>query len=181
MPRAGPVHAQNGATPGERFTAAMAAIVRRLPFGLAAILPPSLLGFAVINSFTFALDLGLLTALHGGLRWPLPVSITAAYITAFGLSYLLNRALNFRSHGPVGPQVAVYAVVVIVNYLAWILGVGDGLAALGLDYRLARIAAGTCEALYMYAAMRWLVFRDVRRAGVIPTARAGSHRPGSRR
>ena len=163
MPRAGPVHARDRAARGERFTAAMAAIVRRLPFGLAAILPPSLLGFAVINSFTFALDLGLLTALHGGLRWPLPVSITAAYITAFGLSYLLNRALNFRSHGPVGPQVAVYAVVVIVNYLAWILGVGDGLAALGLDYRLARIAAGTCEALYMYAAMRWLVFRDVQR------------------
>jgi hypothetical protein len=36
-----------------------------------------------------------------------------------------------------------------------------GLAALGADYRLARIAAGACEALYMYAAMRWLVFRDV--------------------
>lgn len=163
MPRAGPVHARNRAARGERFTAAMAAIVRRLPSGLAGILPPSLLGFAVINSFTFALDLGLLMALHGGLRWPLPVSITVAYITAFGLSYLLNRALNFRSHGPVGPQVAVYAVVVIVNYLAWILGAGDGLAALGLDYRLARIAAGTCEALYMYAAMRWLVFRDVQR------------------
>jgi putative flippase GtrA len=163
MPRAGPVHAQDRADRGERFAAAMAAIVRRLPFGLAGILPPSLLGFAVINSLTFALDLGLLTALHGGLRWPLPVSITVAYITAFGLSYLLNRALNFRSHGPVGPQVAVYTAVVAVNYLAWILGVGDGLAALGLDYRLARIAAGTCEALYMYAAMRWLVFRDVQR------------------
>ena len=48
-----------------------------------------------------------------------------------------------------------------MNYLVWILGVGDGLTALGADYRLARIAAGTCEALYMYAAMRWLVFRDV--------------------
>jgi hypothetical protein len=33
--------------------------------------------------------------------------------------------------------------------------------ALGADYRLARIAAGACDALYMYAAMRWLVFRDV--------------------
>ena len=165
MSRAGPVHAQSRAVRKERFAAAMAAIVRRLPFGLAGIVPPSLLGFALINSFTFALDLGLLTALHGGLRWPLPVSITVAYITAFGLSYLLNRALNFRSHGAVGPQIAVYAAVVIVNYLAWILGVGDSLAALGLDYRLARIVAAACEALYMYAAMRWLVFRDVGREG----------------
>ena len=163
MSRAGPVHAQSRATRGERFAVAMAAIVRRLPFGLAGIVPPSLLGFAVINGFTFALDLGLLTTLHGGLRWPLPVAITVAYVTAFGLSYLLNRVLNFRSHGAVGPQVAVYAAVVIVNYLVWILGVGDGLAALGLDYRLARIVAGACEALYMYAAMRWLVFRDAQR------------------
>ena len=39
----------------------------------------------------------------------------------------------------------MYAAVVVVNYLAWILGVGDGLAALGLDYRLARIVAGACD------------------------------------
>jgi putative flippase GtrA len=161
MSRAGPVRAQRRAARGERFTAAMAACVRRLPFGLAGIVAPSLLGFAVINLFTFSVDLLLLTALHGGLRWPLPVSITVSYLTAFGLSYVLNRELNFRSHGAVGPQVAVYAAVVAVNYLVWILGVGDGLTALGADYRLARIAAGVCEALYMYAAMRWLVFRDV--------------------
>ena len=163
MSRAGLVDAPGRAARGERFAAAMAAIVRRLPFGLAGIVPPSLLGFAVINGCTFAVDLGLLTILHGGLRWPLPVAFTVAYVTAFGLSYLLNRALNFRSHGAVGPQVAVYTAVVLVNYLAWILGVGDGLAALGLDYRLARIVAGACEALYMYAAMRWLVFRDAQR------------------
>ena len=160
MPLAGSVGAGKRAGPGERFSAVMAAIVARLPFGLAGILAPSLLGFAVINSVTFAVDLAVLTAVHGGLDWPLPASITFAYITASGLSYLLNRVLNFRSHGAVGRQVGVYAGVVIVNYLAWILGVGSGLAALGVDYRLARISAGACEALYMYAALRWLVFRD---------------------
>jgi len=165
MSRAGPAREQRRAARGERFTAVMAACVRRLPLGLAGIVPPSLLGFVVINGFTFAVDLLLLTALHGGLRWPLPVSITVSYLTAFGLSYVLNRELNFRSHGAVGPQVAVYAAVVAVNYLVWILGVGDGLAALGADYRLARVAAGVCEALYMYAAMRWLVFRDVHAQG----------------
>ena len=169
MSRAGPARTQRWDARGERFTAVMAAIVHRLPFGLAGILPPSLLGFAVINGFSFTVDLGVLTTLHGGLRWPLPVSITVAYVTAFGLSYLLNRVLNFRSHGAVGPQIAVYIAVVIVNYLVWILGVGDGLAALGLDYRLARIVAGACEALYMYAAMRWLVFRDVQRPAAAQT------------
>jgi hypothetical protein len=56
----------------------------------------------------------------------------------------------------------VWIAVVITNYLAWILGVGAGLAALGVNYQAARIIAGGCEAVYMYAAMRWVVFRDTR-------------------
>jgi putative flippase GtrA len=138
----------------------MTAIARRLPFGLARIVPPSLVGFAVINGFTFTCDLALLTALHGGLHWPVPVGITVSYGTASGLSYLLNRTFNFHSHGAVGRQVPVYIAVVVVNYLAWILGVGAGLAALGVGYQIARGIAAVCEAVYMYTAMRWVVFRD---------------------
>jgi putative flippase GtrA len=143
---------------GERFGAAMAGIVGRLPCGLSKIVPPSLPGFAVINGFTFGVDLTLLTILHTWL--PLWLAISVAYACAFGLSYVLNRAFNFRSHAAVGPQVAIYVVVVVINYLAWILGVGTGLTALGVDYRVARMAAGACEAVYMYCAMRWIVFRD---------------------
>lgn len=142
----------------------MTAIVRRLPFGLAGLVSPRLTGFLVISALTFTVDLALLTAVHGGLRWPLPVSITVAYAAASALGYLLNRVLNFRSHGAVGTQVAWYAAVVIVNYLACILGVTTALAALGTDYRLARVAAAGCEAAYMYAALRWIVFRDATQA-----------------
>jgi putative flippase GtrA len=148
---------------GQRFTAAMGAVVRRLPFGLARVVPPTLLGYLLINGFTFTVDLTLLTVFHGVLRWPLPLAITCSYATANGLSYTLNRLLNFRSHAAVGPQLGWYLPVVIVNYLAWVLGVGDGLTALGLDYRLSRVAAGVCEAVYMYCAMRWVVFRDTGR------------------
>ncbi len=162
MPEAGPPSARDKADPGARYAAAMASLVRRLPFGLGRVVAPNLLGFAVINLGTFTLDLALLTALHGGLRWPVPASITLAYLTASGLSYLLNRSLNFRSHGALATQTGIYTAVVVVNYLAWILGVGAGLAALGVNYQLARVAAGVCEAAYMYVAMRWLVFRDVR-------------------
>ncbi len=72
---------------------------------------------------------------------------------------MLNRVVNFQSHGAVGPQVAVYVVVVVINYLAFILGVSSALRALGVEYHLARIAAGACEGIYMYCAMRWVVFR----------------------
>jgi putative flippase GtrA len=157
---------------GERFAAVMTAVAARLPLRLARVVPPTLLGFAVINGGTFTLDLLLLTVLHGGLHWPVPASITLSYLAASGLSYLLNRALNFRSRAAVGRQSGVYAVVIAVNYFAVILGVGAGLAALGLSYQLARVAAGACEAAYMYAALRWVVFRDAR-----PPAGSG-HRTG---
>lgn len=144
----------------ERFARAMASIVRVLPFGLNRIVAPSLVGFALLNAFTFSVDISLLTTFHGGLGWPLPIAITIGYVTAFGLSYLLNRRFNFRSHAPVAGQLPVYVAVVAVNYLVWILGVGDGLSHV-VDYRLARVIAGCCEAIYLYIALRWLVFRDV--------------------
>jgi putative flippase GtrA len=145
--------------PVERFHRLCEVAVARLPFGLDSIVAPTFLGFVVINSFTFGVDLLLLTLLHGALHLALPVAVTAAYACAFTLSYFLNRILNFRSHGEVGPQFAVYAVVVVVNYLAFILGVSSALAAIGVEYHVARIVAGACEAVYMYSAMRWVVFR----------------------
>jgi putative flippase GtrA len=164
------------------FSTATTAVVRHLPFGLSGVVPPNLLGFAVINGCTFALDLSLLTVFHAVLHWPVPVGITLSYGTATSIAYLLNRTLNFRSHGLVGRQVIIYAGVVVVNYLAFILGVGSGLAALGLEYQLARIAAGACEAVWMYVAMRFLVFRDTKRpesAGQADGAGKGTHqRPG---
>ncbi|MEV6139940.1 GtrA family protein [Nocardia sp. NPDC051990] len=135
------------------------AIVARLPLGLNRLVAPTFLGFALINSFTFGIDLALLTALHGWLHLPVWLSVTMAYICAFGLSFVLNRTFNFHSHAPVGRQAVVYMVVVVINYLAFILGVGSGLAALGLEYHLSRLLAGACEAVYIYSAMRWVVFR----------------------
>lgn len=133
--------------------------MRVLPFGLSRIVPPTLLGFCLINSFTFGVDLVLLTGLRGGLGVPYPVAVTAAYACAFGLSYALNRYFNFRSHAPVGRQLTIYLVVVVVNYLAFILALSTLLTDLGIDYRISRLMAGACEAVYMYCALRWLVFR----------------------
>lgn len=123
-------------------------------------IPPTLVGFGLINGFTFGVDLALLTVLHGAVGVPYPIALTVAYGCAFSLSYVLNRTLNFRSHAPVGPQVAVYVVVVVVNYLAFILALSTALTVLGVDYRVARMAAGVCEAAFMYGALRWVVFRS---------------------
>ncbi|MBF6083450.1 GtrA family protein [Nocardia cyriacigeorgica] len=146
-------------TLAERFTRLCESVVARLPWGLDRIVAPTLLGFALINSFTFGVDLVLLTTLHSGFGLPLWLSVTVGYVCAFGLAFLLNRTFNFHSHAPIGRQAVVYAVVVLINYLVFILGVSTGLAELGVEYHLSRLVAGACEAVYMYSAMRWVVFR----------------------
>ncbi|WP_245568974.1 GtrA family protein [Nocardia concava] len=133
-------------------------LVALLPARLRRHVAPTFVGYLLVSGLTFTVDLLLLTALHAVVA--LPIAVTVAYCTAFGLSYLLNRTLNFESHAAVGPQLAVYVVVVVVNYLAFILGVTSAVAALGLDYRLARILGGLGEGLFMYSAMRWIVFRN---------------------
>ncbi|SES23251.1 Putative flippase GtrA (transmembrane translocase of bactoprenol-linked glucose) [Lentzea xinjiangensis] len=150
----------SGSDLGTRFHDLMEVVVGRLPFGLSRVVAPSLLGFALINGFTFAVDLLLLTLFRSGLGLPVPLAFSVAYVLAFGLSFVLNRALNFRSHAPVGPQAGLWAVAILINYLACILGVGSGLAAIGVQYHLSRIIAGACEAVFMYSVMRWIIFRD---------------------
>jgi putative flippase GtrA len=145
---------------GARFHDRMEVVVRWLPFGLSGVVAPSFLGFALINGFTFGIDLLLLTLLRSGLGLPVPIAFTIAYVLAFGLSFVLNRALNFRSHAPVGPQAGLYAVAILINYLAFVLGVGSALTEAGLQYHLSRIVAGACEAAFMYSVMRWVIFRD---------------------
>jgi putative flippase GtrA len=148
---------------GERFHALMAAITARLPFGLPRIMAPSFLGFAIINGFTFSVDLGLLWLGHGVLKWPYPAAVTLSYMTAFALSFALNRAFNFRSHEALGPQTTKYVVAVAINFAAFVLGVGDALTAVRVEYQLARILSGLGEGVFMYCAMRWVVFRDAPR------------------
>ena len=143
----------------ERFHRFCDRVVALLPFGLSSLVAPTFLGFCLINSFTFGVDLVLLYLMHGVLQVPVPIAVTVAYACAFALSYVLNRIFNFSSHAPVGPQFAVYVIVVVVNYLAFILGVSSLLTMLGVDYRVARLGAGACEAVYMYSMMRWVVFR----------------------
>jgi len=150
----------SGETPGQWFANAMTAISGRLPFGLSAVVPPNVVGYLLINGCTFGLDLGLLTTFHGGFGLALPIAVTLSYGVASLVSYTCNRILNFRSHGNVGTQLPLYVVILTINYLAFILGLVDGLAALGVEYQVARVLAACCEGVFLYCCMRWLVFRD---------------------
>jgi hypothetical protein len=56
--------------------------------------------------------------------------------------------------------------------------VTEALAALGTDYRLARIAAAAVAVAYMYTALRWVVFRDTTRHPAPAPAPPGNEVPG---
>ena len=144
-----------------RYAAAMAAITRRLPFGLSEVVEPNMLGYLLINLCTFCIDLGLLGLFHGKEKLPIPVAVTFSYGTASLISYILNRVFNFRSHAEVGRQLPVFVAVSASNYLIFVLGFTDLLATVGVYYELARVIAACCEGVYLYCMMRWVVFRDV--------------------
>lgn len=135
-----------------------------LPGPLGRAIPETAVGFAAISSFTYALDLSLLALLFDVGGTPYPVAVTVGYVVAFGLAFVLNRWLNFQSHGPVGTQTGRYVFTVIVNYLLFILALSTTLEAVGVQFLVARLIAGACEAVFMYVMMRTFVFRPGPRA-----------------
>jgi putative flippase GtrA len=151
--------AQTGTRLAQRAGEALTWLVDRLPAGLRRYLPRELVGFLILGGFTFLVDLALLATLRRSTQLPLPVDVSVAYLTAFGLNYVLNRTVNFRSHAPVGGQVLRYATVVVADFLIT-LGITTGLSYLGLDFRIARLIAAACVAVFTYSTCRWWVFRD---------------------
>jgi putative flippase GtrA len=131
----------------------------RLPVRVRRVVSRELLGFLILGGCTFLVDLALLAALRHWTRLPLPVAVSVAYVSAFGLNFVLNRTVNFRSHAPVGAQAVRYALVIAADYLITV-GVTTGLSAQGLDFRTARLLAATCVAVFTYSASRWWVFRE---------------------
>lgn len=143
-----------------RFDAVVGAVRQRLPAGLRRRVPASFVGFALINVLTFSVDLTVLWILYRRIGLANPLAVTFGYAAGFGLAFVLNRWLTFDARRAVGPQLVRYLGALLVNYLVVILGIGSGLIAAGAPFWSARLVAGLVEAGWMYAALRWWVFRD---------------------
>ncbi|WP_436534607.1 GtrA family protein [Actinoplanes sp. HUAS TT8] len=142
----------------ERVGDALTGWVDRLPPRVRRVVTRDMAGFAILGSFTFAVDLALLAALRHWTPLSRPVAVSIAYLTAFVVNFLLNRSVNFRSHAPAGPQALRYVAVFAGDY-AITVGVTTGLAALGLPLAVARVTASGFVAAFTYSASRWWVFR----------------------
>jgi putative flippase GtrA len=150
-------------SPAETFRRVTTQLHTFLPRFLSWI-PVTWIGFAILGLTAFLIDIVVLTILHGGLHVPYPISVTLGYAVASVVNFFLNRWLNFQAHGNIAKQSSKQLVVIISNYLIWILGFSTILEVLGVQYQVARVMSAIAEGLYMYLMMRLWVFprREVR-------------------
>lgn len=150
-----------------RFDAVRDALWHLLPRPVRRWVPATAIGYALINGFTFATDMAVMTLCHHVLALPYALSLSAGFVVGFGLAFVLNRALNFHSHGAVGAELVRYVAVIATNYAVLVVGLSTALVAVGVQYQLARLVAAALEAVFMYCALRWFVFagRGVRTPG----------------
>lgn len=135
-----------------------------LPVPLNRWIPATAVGYVLINSCTFSLDIAMMSLLFDLAHLPYPVAVSIGYACALSLGYVLNRVLNFESHAKVGGEAVRYVVVAVANYLVLVVGLSWLLhSALNVQAQLARIMAACAEAVAMYCCLRWWVFP--RRAG----------------
>jgi putative flippase GtrA len=144
-------------TRAERIGIALTSWATRLPPSLRFI-TPEFVGFAILGTATFLFDMAVLAALLHSTALPFQVCVGVGYLAAFGLNYVLNRTMNFRSHAPVGGQLLRYAVVMALDF-AFTLEVTELLHEAGLPAMVARVATACCVGLFTYVGARFWVFR----------------------
>jgi putative flippase GtrA len=147
-------------TRAERFGDVLTSWATRLPKSLRFI-TPEFVGFAVLGTFTFAIDMAILAALKAWTGWPLPADVAIGYLCAFGLNYVLNRTVNFKSHAPVGGQMLKFTAITVGD-LAFTTIVTTWLNWLGVPFPVARVGAACCVGLFTYVGARFWVFRKER-------------------
>jgi putative flippase GtrA len=123
-----------------------------------ALLAHSATRYLIIGGLSFAVDFGVLFVAHGMLGVALPVAAAAAFLTSFAVNFGLNRVWSFGSRAPVGRQLARYVTLVAVNTVLTVLLV-SGLAAVGVQYLVAKAIVTACLVVLNYVAYRVWVFR----------------------
>ena len=144
----------------EVFLRLITAIHSVLPGFVRSRLPVTFIGYAIINGSAFILDIICLRIFNNHLHWWFPMAVTVGYAIAGVYSFLLNRWLNFQSHGHVVEQGAGYTVGLISQYVVFILGLSSLLHWLGMNATLARVISACCEGIYLYVFIRLWVFRS---------------------
>ncbi|WP_103063441.1 GtrA family protein [Actinomyces qiguomingii] len=141
------------------FRKLLGSIHRLLPGIVRRRVPITFIGYALINGSGFLIDIAFLWLFYERLHWFYPLAVTVGYAIAGVYSLLLNRWLNFQSHGSLTAQGSRYAVGLVSQYVIFILGLSSLLHLVGVNAELARFLSACCEGVFLYVLMRLWVFR----------------------
>jgi putative flippase GtrA len=116
--------------------------------------------FVVVGGLTASTDFSVLALLHGALGMPLASTTAAAFAAAFAVNFTLSRRWTFPvgRNGSPRAQLIRFTALVIVNLIVTI-AVVTGLAALGVNYLVAKAVATIAIASANFVAYRHWVFR----------------------
>lgn len=126
-------------------------------------IPVTFIGYCLINGLGFLIDITLLAVFFRGLDLPYPVAVSLGYGLATVYSFIVNRWLNFQSHGRVGAEGGRYAATIGLNYVIFIVGVSSLLEHVGVHFQVARVTSACLEGIFIYVLMSLWVFRRSQR------------------
>lgn len=115
--------------------------------------------YLVVGLFAYAFDVGLLALLHDVLGVPLTIATPVAFLTSFGVTYLLQRTVAFRSQTSMSASATKYAILVAFNTLAT-TGIVSLAPALGLPWIVGKTAAVASTTVWNFFCYRYWIFPD---------------------
>jgi len=117
-----------------------------------------IVSYGVVGVIGTATDVGLFWAMIRAGVWP-AVAVSAAFISATALQFLLNRHVSFRAYDrPAFGQARTYVVVTAANWLVALLFVEGGLRIFHLDPLLAKAISIPPTAAIGFIGNRCLTF-----------------------
>lgn len=116
------------------------------------------LKFLIVGGLSFALDFGLLIALHEGLNVDLVVATTIAFLTSLVFNFVLQRTFTFRAVNSKSVSAAKYVALVIVNVVVTDLIV-TGFDRMDWAYGIGKVVATVLTTAWNFLLYRHWIFR----------------------
>ncbi len=113
--------------------------------------------YLLVGGLAFLIDIGLLAILHEIIGVPLVIATPAAFLTSFGLTYLMQRAITFDGESAWGSSAVKYTLLVIFNTFAT-TAIVAGIDAIGWPWEIGKVAAVASTTIWNYFAYRYWVF-----------------------
>ncbi|HVE98899.1 MAG TPA: GtrA family protein [Mycobacteriales bacterium] len=123
-----------------------------------SVLRSSFVRYLAVGGASFAVDAGLLLALHEGAGWPRIVATSVGFWSALLMNFTLNRLWAFGGHEDVKVSLVRYLTLVGFNYVGTVAIVEVG-TRLGAALIVAKAFATGLTVFWNFIAYRFWVFR----------------------